>query len=254
MAKLSTGSWPERTGSTSAAGTVVWTTELRALPSDPDARRSRGATNDARRTSERPDREANGSAVAARWSSRGRLALVLLGFLLFCAGAPPWATGADPSTSSTSRAGEVTPAGVTATNEPPLILFLETGGRTVPVAVDQPFPVDALQGGAPAALRLAPHREFQFGGLSFHYPRDFTFEVEPGDGGLLTWTLSGRDVSLILQWCPGAEDPVEFVTFRGFDEGYFRHPWMRLCRVVRVTGAEFVPAQSRAESLEGRSW
>lgn len=92
------------------------------------------------------------------------------------------------------------------TNEPPLVLFLETGGKKIPVEIDRPFPVEAVKDGTPAVLRIAEHREFRFGGLTFRYPRDFTYEVETGDEGLLTWTLSGRDTTVIVNWFPGETD------------------------------------------------
>lgn len=119
--------------------------------------------------------------------------------------------GAGTAGFPTVRASENPPAagtplpGLTAavTNEPPLVLFLEAGGRTFPVSVDQPLPAEALQAGAPPVLRLAPHREFRVLGLSFRYPREFAFEFESGEDGFVTWTFTGRDAAIILNWFPG---------------------------------------------------
>lgn len=96
-----------------------------------------------------------------------------------------------------------------ATNEPPPVLFLEVAGRTFPVGIDQALPAEALQaaqGGAAPVLRMAPYREFHVLGLSFRFPREFVFDTEPGEDGVRSWTFSGRDATLIVDWFPSETD------------------------------------------------
>jgi hypothetical protein len=46
-------------------------------------------------------------------------------------------------------------------------------------------------------LVAEPYREFNYGGVSFQYPRAFAFEADVKDGDYKNWTLSGNDLKIM---------------------------------------------------------
>jgi hypothetical protein len=91
--------------------------------------------------------------------------------------------------------------------EPPQIFYLEFDGKKVPIELDKPFPTEALEGTRSVTLRVEPFRVFRHGGLSFHYPREYTFEADHTTPGLALWTLSGNDCVIMVQRYEGDRDP-----------------------------------------------
>lgn len=61
--------------------------------------------------------------------------------------------------------------------EPPLLLYLESDGKRIPIELDKPFGLEALSGKKTAILRADPYRVSPYAGLSFRYPRGDSFEA-----------------------------------------------------------------------------
>ncbi len=78
-----------------------------------------------------------------------------------------------------------------ADQEPPLLLYLESDGKRIPIELDKPFGLEALAGKKTAVLRAEPYRVFQHAGLSFRYPRSYIFEADQETPGVTQWSLDG---------------------------------------------------------------
>jgi hypothetical protein len=103
---------------------------------------------------------------------------------------------------SACRRGEA-PAG---DQEPPLILYFEAGGKRIPIEIDKPFSPEALSGMKTATLRVEPYRVFPYAGISFRYPRSYSFAANSKNQGTMTWTLSGDKFLIIVEQFPGRLD------------------------------------------------
>ncbi|MBI3854067.1 MAG: hypothetical protein HY293_00085 [Planctomycetes bacterium] len=89
--------------------------------------------------------------------------------------------------------------------EPPLVMYLETGGKRIPVEPDKPFDLEAA-GKTSCTLRMEPYRIFKYAGLSFQYPRGAAFKTQ-GEGTMTLWTLNDGNSMLMVQRFKGAPDP-----------------------------------------------
>ena len=90
--------------------------------------------------------------------------------------------------------------------EPPLILFLESGGKKLPIEQDKAFTLDTVAGTTTFVLRVEPFRQFSYGGVSFRYPRDFGFEADLEEADVKAWTLDGNDCVLTIHRYFGEND------------------------------------------------
>ena len=81
--------------------------------------------------------------------------------------------------------------------EPPQLFTLDVDGVATAVRLDEPFTVKIGDRDVPMTLRVAEHRVFDATGVSFRYPRHFTFEYEK-DVFATIWTLEGPSTVLIL--------------------------------------------------------
>jgi hypothetical protein len=90
--------------------------------------------------------------------------------------------------------------------EPPLVLYFESHGRRIPIELDKPFGVEALSGMKTATLRTEPYRVFPYAGLSFRYPRTYTFAASFETQGASIWTLKGGKFLIMVQHYPGVRD------------------------------------------------
>jgi len=90
--------------------------------------------------------------------------------------------------------------------EPPLLLYLESNGKRIPIELDKPFGIEALSGGKTATLRAEPFRVFPFAGLSFRYPRGYSFEAKLENAGVSLWTLTGNDFVIMVQQYPATRN------------------------------------------------
>jgi hypothetical protein len=88
-----------------------------------------------------------------------------------------------------------------------LLLYLETNGKRATIELDKPFDLEALAGDKTATLRAEPYRVFPYAGLSFRYPRGYSFEAKLKPN-LSTWTLKGSHVVITIDRFPGLRDHV----------------------------------------------
>jgi hypothetical protein len=65
---------------------------------------------------------------------------------------------------------------------------------------------DALGGAKAVTLRVQPYRVFPYGGVRFHYPREYTFEADLESPDVSMWTLSGNDCKILVQRYRGQAD------------------------------------------------
>jgi hypothetical protein len=116
---------------------------------------------------------------------------------------------ADPHADETAAAADEPPSDPAAGEEPPLEFTLEIDGEQVPVALDQDVEIDV--NGKPVRLKLTakPDRLFRGVGVSFRYPRQHAFSVEPGEEGSTTWTFDGDDNVLVLVKIPAVAPPAD---------------------------------------------
>ena len=91
--------------------------------------------------------------------------------------------------------------------EPPQIFYLESDGNKIPIELNKPFGTQILQGKKTATLRVEPFRVFRYAGLSFRYPREYTFEADHTHPGLSLWTLQGNDCLIMVQRYEHQGDP-----------------------------------------------
>jgi hypothetical protein len=90
--------------------------------------------------------------------------------------------------------------------EPPLLLYLESNGKRIPIELDKPFATETLAGTKTATLRAEPYRVFPYAGLSFRYPRGYSYEANLDDSGVSFWTMTGSNFVIMLQQFPGTRD------------------------------------------------
>lgn len=89
---------------------------------------------------------------------------------------------------------------------PPQLFYLEVDGKKVPIDLDKPFQTSSLAGAKTVTLRTEAYRVFPYGGLRFHYPRDYAFQANLESKAVSIWTLSGSDCMLMVQRYNGAAD------------------------------------------------
>ncbi len=95
--------------------------------------------------------------------------------------------------------------------EPPLLLYLEADGKKIPVELDKPIKLDDLSGAKSATLRAEPHRVFAYGGVSFHYPREFSFARNLNDENATGWVVSAGGYAIMVQRIKGQDDPAKIL-------------------------------------------
>jgi hypothetical protein len=87
--------------------------------------------------------------------------------------------------------------------EPPLLLYFDAGEKRVPVEIDKPFSPEALSGIKTATLRAEPYRVFPYAGISFRYPRSYSFGANFKNEGTKIWTLKGNRFLIMVERFPG---------------------------------------------------
>ena len=90
--------------------------------------------------------------------------------------------------------------------EPPLLLYFESEGKKIPIELDKPFSPEALAGMKSATLRAEPYRVFPYAGISFRYPRSYSFAANLKNQGTMIWTLKGNRFLIIVEKFPGMHD------------------------------------------------
>jgi hypothetical protein len=83
-------------------------------------------------------------------------------------------------------------------NEPPLTVRVKGLGAERTVTMGAPFELKLDGKTHLVTLELLPTRRLCVPDACFEYPSQFTFEFDPS-GGSKTWTLSGNDLTVIVQ-------------------------------------------------------
>jgi hypothetical protein len=82
--------------------------------------------------------------------------------------------------------------------EPPLQYTLTVGGKSQQISENAPFSIGEVKPDDKAVLSVADQRIFGYRGLTFPYPRYFSFEADLQNASSLSWTLSGNDCTLMV--------------------------------------------------------
>lgn len=93
--------------------------------------------------------------------------------------------------------------------EPPLKAELRGLGKTQIIHLGLPFTVELEGKTHQVSLDLLPTRQLCVPGICFDYPSYLTFEFDPS-GGSKSWTLSGNDLTVMIQVNPIRIDLDEF--------------------------------------------
>ena len=90
-----------------------------------------------------------------------------------------------------------TPAAADESAEPPLKYSVKVGERTVTISEGQTVQLDGTFSNPEITVTAQPYRVFPYQGLTFNYPRSFTFEADLDDRNAKIWTLSGNDFKIM---------------------------------------------------------
>ena len=83
------------------------------------------------------------------------------------------------------------------TKEPPLKLTLFVNGKPYPVEFGQQQKLTGQFKNPTIVVRAAETRRFSYGGISFEYPANFTWEAEIEGKAYRCWTISGNDSKIM---------------------------------------------------------
>jgi hypothetical protein len=83
------------------------------------------------------------------------------------------------------------------TREPPLRFRVQIGAASVTLAEGEPGALRGQFVDPVVSVTPEPFRVFELAGISFRYPRAFTFEADVEDPSLKSWTLSGNDLRIM---------------------------------------------------------
>lgn len=89
--------------------------------------------------------------------------------------------------------------------EPPLRLWIESAGDTVPAVVGRTVSMGEGPDAREVTVRLHDERIFSHAGLRFSYPRHYTFDADLGPQ-MNEWVLSGNDHKIMVFHYPGQTD------------------------------------------------
>lgn len=81
--------------------------------------------------------------------------------------------------------------------EPPLQYQLKIGEKAAPILEGVPATFEGTFTNPAVLLEVAPERVFPYGGVTFSYPRHFTFEADFTSPDLKIWTLSGNNFKIM---------------------------------------------------------
>ena len=120
-----------------------------------------------------------------------------------------------------------------------MMLYLESDGKRIPIELDKPFGLEALSGKKTATLRAEPYRVFQYAGLSFRYPRGFSFEANLENRGVSLWTLDGNDVVIMVHQYAGTRDHAALcrLVIKQITEQYADAKYRELETKLKLNGA-----------------
>lgn len=81
--------------------------------------------------------------------------------------------------------------------EPPVKYVLKMGDQEIAIQEGKAVQLKGTFTDPEITLTAEPHRVFPYQGISFKYPRAFTFEADLGDETYKNWTLSGNDFKIM---------------------------------------------------------
>ncbi|MFO0914580.1 MAG: hypothetical protein U0795_16600 [Pirellulales bacterium] len=81
--------------------------------------------------------------------------------------------------------------------EPSLHYTLKVGEKSVAIREGEAVRVDGEFNNPEVTITAQPYREFPYQGVSFKYPRTFTFEANVDNENFKNWTLSGNDFKIM---------------------------------------------------------
>jgi len=82
--------------------------------------------------------------------------------------------------------------------EPPVRYSLTVGDKTLKLTEGQSVDLDGSFTNPKVTLRAEPTRTFSLHGITFDYPRGYTFEADLSEPAAKTWTLSGPSCVLMV--------------------------------------------------------
>ena len=82
--------------------------------------------------------------------------------------------------------------------EPPVTYTLTLGGQKVDLLEGRPVTISGSFSNPVAVLEASTSRIFPHAGISFAFPRSFTFEADLEDADSKSWTLSGNDFKIMV--------------------------------------------------------
>jgi hypothetical protein len=82
------------------------------------------------------------------------------------------------------------------TREPPIKYNLDVDGKLYSLIGGEPLKITGTLTNPIVKIKAEPYREFTYGGISFVYPRHFTFEADLKDSDCKSWLLSGKSFIL----------------------------------------------------------
>lgn len=81
---------------------------------------------------------------------------------------------------------------------PPLKYTLKIGKKSIAITEGETVSIKGRFRNPKVTLTAQPHRLFSYRGVSFKYPRSFTFEAELEESDFQSWTLSGNDFTIMF--------------------------------------------------------
>ena len=128
--------------------------------------------------------------------TRSTIALIVLLALV------PLALACDPGGGGAAAPDE--------SKEPPVRYTVTVGDKTVSVIEGETVKVDGSFTNPQISVVGDPHRLFNYAGMSFKYPRSYTFEADLEDTDAPNWTLSGNDLKIMVFKLNDRVTPKEF--------------------------------------------
>jgi hypothetical protein len=126
------------------------------------------------------------------------VAVVLACLLCSACRKSPTPTKPEPvSTTGASSAPAPATKALDETVEPKLGFVVRVGTAEIQLGEDEQAPVVGSFSSPTVSVRVKPERSFGYAGVSFAYPRHFTFEADLSSDAH-SWTLSGNDVKIMV--------------------------------------------------------
>ncbi len=88
-------------------------------------------------------------------------------------------------------------ADVDESKEPPLEFVVNVGGKSMTITEGKPANLEGMFTNPKISVAPQPFRVFPYQGITFKYPRSFTFEADLATPNYKNWTLSGNDLVIM---------------------------------------------------------